>query len=96
MTTQETLSAYIKQHDATEFDIACAVYWYLTFNHNGQGSKEYSLLCAVSKIYNPGASECGPEADSVCETIYNDIQCRDNPLFLLGIFVRALSADTND
>jgi hypothetical protein len=50
---------------------ACAVYWWLTHNHGGQFSREYSLLSRIGDIYKPGARERGPDDDS--QDIYDDM-----------------------
>ncbi len=45
------------------FDLAQALYWYLTENYSGQGSPEYKMLSQVQDVYRPGMIEKGPRTE---------------------------------
>lgn len=70
------LTQYLKSIDIGEnlsdlFSVACALYWHCADYHGGQNSELYRILSQLD--YQPGMAECGPEADSTDETIYNDL-----------------------
>ena len=44
--------------EASEFDIACAIYWFSTNWHSGQWSNLYSAISLCG--YRPGIMEDGP------------------------------------
>jgi len=48
--------------------MAAGLYWYCADHHSGQWSLEYAILSSLP--YRPGASERGPEPDSVAAEVY--------------------------
>ena len=73
--TVTPMAAYARAMDLSgrdgAFSAAQALYWHCADYHEGQGSERYRILSQLG--YRPGASERGPEADSVAEVMYADL-----------------------
>lgn len=59
------------------FDLADALYTFLSENYDGQWSEEYAALCALGSApikYNPGMGQGRPEEGSTGEMILSDME----------------------
>ena len=59
----ETFLKTLKIYDASEFDIACSIYWFSSQWHSGQWSNLYSALS--TSPYKPGSCETVPSNETV-------------------------------
>lgn len=59
----ETFLKTLTIYEASEFDIACAIYWFSSQWHSGQWSNLYSALS--TSPYKPGACETVPSSETV-------------------------------
>ena len=59
-------------HDADDFDIEAAIYWFAANWHGGQWSNLYSVLSTSQ--YHPGALENGVDPDSTAGDLYRELE----------------------
>jgi hypothetical protein len=57
------VDAYVGHYVLEKVSIACVVYWWLTVECNGQGSREYAALSTLAKVFKPGL---GRQPDFEC------------------------------
>ena len=74
----ETFLKTLTIYEASEFDIACAIYWFSSLWHSGQWSNLYSALCRSE--YSPGACETEPSSDTVEGMLLGELEAK----FTLG------------
>ena len=70
--TDESVWWWEGRGDCSLSDLIVAAYWHYTHYHEGQNSKGYQALSALSDIYSPGM-ECEPEPDSSEHWIYSEL-----------------------
>jgi len=70
--TADNMRAMLREiyspHEADDFDIEAAIYWFASHYHGGQWSNLYSALSTSQ--YRPGPLADDPEPDSVEEYCY--------------------------
>lgn len=60
---------FLESIEATQFDIAEAIYWFCSDNHEGQFSKKYEILCHCG--FKPSPLSKGPE--EMAQMIYDNL-----------------------
>lgn len=79
--TYEEMETFLKTltiYEASEFDIACAIYWFSSLWHSGQWSNLYSALS--TSPYRPGACETEPSSDTLEGMLLGELETK----FTLG------------
>lgn len=68
---RDIVRQYVRDYEAEEMEIACALYWCAADYHSGQTSSLYRALSALE--YKPGALETEPEDGSIAALLYDEL-----------------------
>lgn len=63
--TREEMLTFLAAHQAEEFDVEEAIYWFANDYHSGQWTNLYQALCASP--YTPGPITNTPSEGMACE-----------------------------
>lgn len=75
----KTFLLTLKIYEASEFDIAQAIYWFSNNWHGGQFTNLYSAIC--ESCYNPSPIESEPSTDEVAGMLIEELESA----FTLGV-----------